>query len=250
MSIPEPDATQRLQLLKNWSCPFSQRVVIALHEKQVPHDVVELDLDNKPAWMYKYSTYGLTPAFIVPDKDGPRGVFHNLFCNEYLEDEYPELVRLLPTHPVDKAAARVLIDAVANKIIPSLHRAQFEQDAEERGPLFEAVSAELSWLDKTIRGPYFLGEQFSLVDCALLPWLMRMDAYCAVTGYTQPEGLGNLQQYLQRCLERPAVAASCTCRPGSGEQGYAAFQAQMLEVYQSPEFAAHFTPSTMRPRKK
>lgn len=106
------------------------------------------------------------------------------------------------------------------------------------------------WLDQSIQGPYFLGEAFSLVDCALLPWLLRMPAYCAVTGYKQPEGLAILEHYVARCLERPSVAASCCCRPGTTEPSYAAYQEQLLQVYQQPEFAAYFMPSLWRPRKK
>jgi hypothetical protein len=107
-----------------------------------------------------------------------------------------------------------------------------------------------SWLDKTIKGPYFLGDSFTLVDCTLLPWLIRMPAFSAVTGYAQPEGLDTLQRYIQTCLERPAVAASCRCKPGTADPSYATYQQQMLEVYRDPQFAEYFTPSSWRPRKK
>ena len=107
-----------------------------------------------------------------------------------------------------------------------------------------------SWLDKTIKGPYFLGQDFTLVDCTLLPWLVRLPAFSAVTGYAQPAGLENLQQYISACLERPAVAASCRCKPGSEGGDYATYQQHMLEVYRDPLFAEYFTPSSWRPRKK
>jgi hypothetical protein len=108
-----------------------------------------------------------------------------------------------------------------------------------------------SWLDKTIQGPFFLGQDFTLVDCALLPWLVRMPAFCAVTGYAQPQGLDNLQRYIGGCLERPSVAASCRCKPGTAGGGdYETYQQQMLEVYRDPQFAEYFTPSSWRPRKK
>lgn len=143
MAAPEPDvsANQELVLLTNWSCPYSQRVTIALNEKEVPHRVVEIDLDNKPEWFFKYSTYGFTPAFMVPDGNSARGVFHNLFCNEYLEDAYPQNP-LLPEDLIKRSEARRFIDAIANKAIASLYRAQLA-NADDQQELFAAVDDEL-----------------------------------------------------------------------------------------------------------
>jgi hypothetical protein len=198
MPLPEPDvgSSKRLALMTSWSCPYSQRVEIALHEKGVPHDVVEIALDAKPDWFTRYSAYGLTPAFIVPygesgQASGPapgppppaaqvaaaqtvaclrspraslphspawpealpacppapgsqqRGVFHNIICNEFLEEAYPNRPPLLPKHPVDRAAARVYVDAVANKTVPAFYRAQLATDPQERQELMAAVDAEL-----------------------------------------------------------------------------------------------------------
>jgi glutathione S-transferase len=145
MAPPEPDVStsQELVFLTNWSCPYSQRVAIALNEKEVPHQVVEIDLNEKPDWFFKYSTYGFTPAFMVPYGNSARGVFHNLFCNEYLEDAYPTNA-LLPADLVKRAEARRLIDAIANKSIASLYRAQLA-DADDQQELFAAVDDELRW---------------------------------------------------------------------------------------------------------
>src|SRR5947199_380760 len=85
-------------------CPYCARVRIVLAEKGVEFETVEIDLDDRPAWIYEKNATGRVPvleedAFVLPESD--------VIC-EYLEERYPE-PPLLPADPAERALARLAI---------------------------------------------------------------------------------------------------------------------------------------------
>ncbi len=89
--------TAPLKLISHKLCPYVQRAVIALTEKGVPFERVDIDLDNKPDWFLKISPLGKTPVLVVGDK----AIFESAVILEYLEETQPS-----PLHPKDPLGAR------------------------------------------------------------------------------------------------------------------------------------------------
>src|SRR5262245_57375095 len=84
-----------LKLISHKLCPYVQRAVIALTEKGVPFERIDIDLANKPDWFLKISPLGKTPVLQV----GDRAIFESAVILEYLEDtQSPAL------HPADPLA--------------------------------------------------------------------------------------------------------------------------------------------------
>ncbi len=54
-----------LKLISHKLCPYVQRAVIALNEKGVDFERVDIDLANKPDWFLKLSPLGKVPVLIV-----------------------------------------------------------------------------------------------------------------------------------------------------------------------------------------
>ena len=52
----------KLKLISHKLCPYVQRAVIALSEKGVPFERIDIDLANKPDWFLKVSPLGKTPV--------------------------------------------------------------------------------------------------------------------------------------------------------------------------------------------
>jgi RNA polymerase-associated protein len=81
-------------------CPFCARVRIALAEKGFDHEPVEIDLDNRPGWIYELNPTGKVPVlddgFVLPE---------SAVIMEYLDDRYPQQP-LLPDDPKSRALAR------------------------------------------------------------------------------------------------------------------------------------------------
>jgi len=86
-------------------CPFCARVRIVLAEKGVPYEPVEIDLANRPAWLYEKNPAGKVPVLeedtlVLPE---------SAVIMEYLEERYPEPA-LLPSDPAQRALERLRID--------------------------------------------------------------------------------------------------------------------------------------------
>ena len=72
----------KLKLVSHKLCPYVQRAVIALAEKGVPFERIDVDLANKPDWFLKVSPLGKTPVLLV----GDTAIFESAVILEYLED--------------------------------------------------------------------------------------------------------------------------------------------------------------------
>ena len=83
-------------------CPYCARARIALAEKGVEFETVEVDLSDRPAWLYEKNPTGRVP---VLEEDG-RPLPESAVIMEFLEERYPEPA-LLPADPADRAAVRL-----------------------------------------------------------------------------------------------------------------------------------------------
>src|SRR6516164_9294345 len=81
-----------LKLISHKLCPYVQRAVIALTEKGVSFERIDIDLANKPDWFLKISPLGRTPVLLVDDAP----IFESAVILEYLEETQPH-----PLHPGD-----------------------------------------------------------------------------------------------------------------------------------------------------
>jgi glutathione S-transferase len=72
-------------------CPFCARVRIALAEKAIEYETVEIDLRKRPHWIYELNPSGKVPVlddgFVLPE---------SAVIMEYLDERYPE-PSLLPS---------------------------------------------------------------------------------------------------------------------------------------------------------
>jgi glutathione S-transferase len=92
-------------------CPFCARVRIVLAEKGVPYEPVEIDLANRPAWLYEKNPAGKVPVLeedtlVLPE---------SAVIMEYLEERYPEPA-LLPSDPAQRALERLRIDRFDDRL--------------------------------------------------------------------------------------------------------------------------------------
>src|SRR5471032_3290451 len=81
-----------LKLISHKLCPYVQRAVIALTEKGVAFERVDIDLVSKPDWFLALSPLGKTPVLLVGDVP----IFESAVILEYLEETQPK-----PLHPAD-----------------------------------------------------------------------------------------------------------------------------------------------------
>jgi len=173
-------------------CPYCARARIALAEKGVEHDVVEIDLTDRPAWIYEKNDTGRVPvleedAWLLPESS---------VILEYLEERYPE-PPLLPADAGERALARVLIFRHDDFTKPYYALRRGEEGAGER------FDEQLARLDATLAArPWLTGREYGLADIAYVPWVLRARDVLGVSLDRFPA----LRSWLDRLEERPAVA--------------------------------------------
>ncbi len=94
-----------------------------------------------------------------------------------------------------------------------------------------ALSEALAWFDSELSkggGPYALGENFTLADAAIAPFMLRLGVLCALCGYGVPAGLKALEAYRAAVAAHPAVVASMVPPEGAGT-----YEEAMLATYRS-----------------
>jgi stringent starvation protein A len=174
-------------------CPYCARVRIVLAEKGVEVDVVEIDLSDRPAWLYEKNPAGRVP--VLEEDDRP--LAESAVIMEFLEERYPEPA-LLPPDPADRAAARLIIFRANELTDPYYALRRGEDGAAEQ---FDAALARLDV--QLYEREYLGGAEYGLADIALVPWLLRARDMLAV----ELSGYPSLGAWLARLEQRPAIAA-------------------------------------------
>ena len=175
-------------------CPYAARARIVLAEKGLEVETVEIDLSDRPAWLYDKNPTGRVP---VIEEDGGEPLPESVVIMEFLEERYPEPA-LLPADPADRAAVRLLIFRDKDLTDPYYALRRGEDGAAEQ------LDAALAKLDVRLYDRDYLGgAEYSLADIALVPWVLRARDMLGV----ELSGYPSLGAWLARLEERPAIAA-------------------------------------------
>lgn len=161
-----------LELISFKICPFVQRAVITLLHKQAPYKITYIDLSSPPQWFKEISPFGKVPILKINDE---HVIFESAVIDEYLDEASPG--KLLPEDPVLRAIDRSWIEFGTSLTLEfsGLVRSQDEKSWQAK---LESVSKKLNWLENKLgqsphQGPWFNGNDFSLVDIAYAPLFMR-----------------------------------------------------------------------------
>jgi glutathione S-transferase len=190
------------------SSPNCQRVKVVLAEKNLPYEVIPIDLTKKeqknPEYL-KMNPYGKVPVLT----DDATVLYESLIINEFLEEKYPN-PPLMPKDPAKKAKGRILVDYGMAHFDSAYQKLRMElmKDAKEQSqPIIDGAKGDLKKLlqrfeDEIGDQQYLLGD-FSLVDADLIPRFTRLEGF----GVLPDPALPRLGKYLQRMKERPSVKA-------------------------------------------
>lgn len=145
---------------------------------------------------------GLVPALEYKG----RALYESLILCEFFEDAFPNhKPHLLPSDPVDRALARMWLDHITKTFIPSFHRLLQAQEADKQAEALHDVYVSLRKLTDNIKGPYFFGEEFGLVDIAIAPWIVRDWVIEEHRGYKRIDVSPKWKQYAELVEKRDTV---------------------------------------------
>lgn len=150
---------------------YSHRVRIVLAEKGITSEIIDSDVDDLSEELLEVSPYAELPVLV--DRDVC--LYDSVILMEYLDERFPH-PPLLPVYPVSRAQIRLFIQRVQEdwcKIFDDLLGAKLkESEAKKARQEFKSQILGLSPILKEM--PFFMSEDFSLVDCCIAPILWRL----------------------------------------------------------------------------
>jgi glutathione S-transferase len=191
-----------LKLISHKLCPYVQRTVIALTEKGVAFERIDIDLADKPEWFLKISPLGKTPMLLV----GEHAIFESAVILEYLEE-----TQARPLHPADplaRAEHRAWIEfgsAVLNDIAglyTAPDEAAFKAKASQLAQKFARLEARVA------AARWFDGEKFSLVDAVFGPVFRYFDVFDGIGDFGILTGKPKIARWRASLAARPSVRSA------------------------------------------
>lgn len=179
--------------------PHSHRVRIVVAAKGLEVRVVECDPARPPEDLIDLNPFQSVPTLV--DRD--LVVYGAGIVSEYLDERFPAPA-LLPGDPAGRAQARVILHRIEQdwyELVPSLESGERRDEQRARRLMLETVLAT----EPLFRArPWFLSDQFSLLDAAVAPILWRLPHW----RISPPAGSTALERYQQRVFAHPALRAS------------------------------------------
>lgn len=196
-----------MSLYLSYKDPYSHRVRIVLAEKGIHAEIFDVTSPETVENFLEISPYGSVPVIIDRDLI----LYETHIITEYLDERYPH-PPLLPVYPVARAKSRQMIYRIERDWYPLLQKIEkaYASDAsphekEEGKTAQRKLEESLSHLDLVFSGkPYFMSDEFTLVDCCIAPLLWRLDCL-GVKMNTLPESIVN---YKARVFKRPSLKAT------------------------------------------
>jgi RNA polymerase-associated protein len=149
---------------------YSHRVRIVLAEKGVTVDLVEGDTAHPPAELGDLNPYNSMPTLV--DRD--LVLYESHVMMEYLDERFPH-PPLLPVYPVARAESRLFMWRIEKDwctLIDSIQNSRSDNVVKKSTK--ELRESILAIAPIFAEKPFFMNDEFTLVDCCIAPILWRL----------------------------------------------------------------------------
>lgn len=184
------------------TCPHSHRVRIVLAEKSINVEIVDVSGPRLPEDLLDLNPYHSVPTLV----DRELVLYDSRVIVEYLDERFPH-PPLMPVDPVTRAQFRLALFRIEKdwySLVEEIEAAaDRKKSARARKFLKESILASV---EVFAASPYFLSEEFSLVDTSIAPVLWRLPSYGIELG-TEAEPINT---YMDRVFSRPSFQNSLT----------------------------------------
>lgn len=178
---------------------FCHRARLVLAEKGISADIIYVDPLDPPEDFIELNPYGNLPSMV--DRD--LVLYDSRIIMEYLDERFPH-PPLHPMDPVSRAKSRVIVYRLEQdwySLLDDINHSNDKKAAKSRKLLRESlISAASIFAAK----PYFMGNEFSLIDCAVAPLLWRLP----YLGIALPKQAASVRAYASRVFARHSFQES------------------------------------------
>jgi glutathione S-transferase len=189
----------KLTLVSHGLCPYVQRAAIALAEKGVAFERIDIDLDNQPDWFKAISPLGKVPLLKV----GDAVIFESAVIVEYLEETQGH--PLHPADPLRRAEHRAWME-FGSAILTDIWGFYTAPDETALQAKTRALGDKFARLEQHLGdGPYFDGARFSLVDAVFAPVFRYFDLFDRIGDFGILAGKPKLDLWRRALAQRPSA---------------------------------------------
>lgn len=194
-----------MALFSDSQCYQSHRVRIVLAEKGVGVEIIAVDPNNISAEIKELNPYGTLPTFVDREE---LCLYEPKVIMEYLDERFPH-PPLMPVYPVARAKCRLWMYRLERDWYPLLDNLLNSKDTklveESRLRLTQSLTSIAPiFADK----PFFMSDEFTMMDCSLAPLLWRLKKVAIV--FPENPKTRPLHEYMERLFSRTAFKESLT----------------------------------------
>ena len=185
---------------------YSHMVRLVLAEKDISCEIKEYDpVENLPEELPSLNPYNKLPVLV----DREVTIYEPRVILEYLDERFPH-PPLLPIYPNNKAECRLLIHRIEKDWLPVIDKMMSTKISQKE---FDALKKELVSLVSGIvlvlkEKPFFMSDEFTLVDCYMSAILYRLPYLGIAT--PNSKSFESLRKYQEKLFSRPSFDLSLT----------------------------------------
>ena len=188
-----------MNLFSSASSPQSHRVRVVLAEKGITVEILDVDGDNKHEDLLDLNPYNSVPTLV----DRERVLYDPRAIMEYLDERFPH-PPLMPVDPVSRARTRLALYRIEQdwySLISGLESRGEKTSSKARKQLSDSLTSSA---EVFAAKPFFLSDDFSLIDATVVPILWRLPLY----RIELPKQAKPVMDYAKRMFERESFQAS------------------------------------------
>jgi len=179
--------------------PASHCVRLVLGEKDINVEINYVEDGERPEELIEINPYNTVLTLI--DRD--LVLYDEQIIMEYLDERFPH-PPLLPVDPVNRAGNRQLRFRVQKdlySLIDDIESSDSSKVSNAQKNMKDNLTAIVPAFEHK---PYFMSDEYTLVDCCMAPLLWRLPEY----GVKLPASARPLEEYADRLFERDAFQSS------------------------------------------
>ena len=189
-----------MTLFSGDTCPYCHRVRIVLAEKGINYELQNVNLKDTPDDLKDLNPYNEVPTLV----DRELVLYESNVIMEYLDERFPH-PPLMPVDPVSRAQLRLMLYRIERDWYSLAKQLKDKTKASDavRKELRDSLTSVSPIFEQK---PFFMSDEFSLMDCAIAPLLWRLPYY----GIELPAAAKPLINYAERMFDRDSFKQSLT----------------------------------------